>query len=57
MTRQILLRKLKRGALSYFAGFTLILALNFHALVIHTSLKECRERKLGLQNPFRKHKG
>lgn len=50
MTRQILLRKLKREALSYFAGLTLILVLNFHALVIHTCLKERRERKLRLQN-------
>lgn len=39
-----------------FARSTLTLVLNFHALVIHTSLKECGERKLGLQNPFRKQR-
>lgn len=38
MTRQILLRKLKCEA-ELFAVFTLNLALNFHAVVIHTSLK------------------
>lgn len=48
--------KIKTWSSELFAGFTLTLALNFHATVIHTNLKECGERKLGLQNPFRKQR-
>lgn len=42
--------KIKTWSSELFAGFTLTLVLNFHALVTHTSLKECGERKMSLQS-------
>lgn len=44
--------KIKTQSSALFAGSTLTLALDFHALATHTTLKECGERKLRAAKSF-----